>query len=79
MTVLTIKPDTLLLFIDETGHEQLTDPNYPIFGMGGCAVMGNSYEHIIREPWRELKAQHFGGPDVPLHASDLCGISKPQY
>jgi hypothetical protein len=22
-------------------------------------------------PWREMKARHFGGPDVPLHASDL--------
>jgi Protein of unknown function (DUF3800) len=78
MTVLAIKPDTLLLFIDETGHEQLSDPNYPIFGMAGCAVMGNSYEQVIREPWRELKAQYFGGPDVPLHAADLCGISNAQ-
>jgi hypothetical protein len=78
MSRLTINPNALVFFIDETGHEQLSDPHYPIFGMGGCAVMGRSYEEIIREPWRNLKARCFGGPDVPLHAADLRAPSNIQ-
>jgi hypothetical protein len=62
-------PDCLLVFIDETGHEELADRRYPVFGLGGCAVLAKDYDERLAFPWRELKSRHFGGPDVPLHAS----------
>lgn len=40
--------------------------------------MGDSYGQIIREPWRRLKAQHFGDPYAPIHAADLHSISDSQ-
>jgi hypothetical protein len=64
-------PDSyLLVAIDETGHEQPSS-HHPAFGLGGCAFPIAMYTPWVRDPWRELKAAHFGGPDVPLHAVDL--------
>jgi hypothetical protein len=61
----------LLFFIDETGHETFADKNYPVFGLGGCAINSSSAAAVIAEPWRAMKAAHFGGEDVPLHANEL--------
>lgn len=65
------KPLCLTYFVDETGHELFADPKYPIFGIGGIAMMAAHLDAEVREPWREVKAKHFGGRDVPLHAADL--------
>jgi hypothetical protein len=59
----------LLFFTDETGHETFADPNYPVFGLGGCAIISSAAEAFIRQLWRAMKAAHFGGADVPLHAN----------
>lgn len=75
---LKVGPRCLMFFIDETGHEDLSDPNYPVFGMGGCAVMSRVVDQWVRHPWREMKAAHFGGPDVPLHASELRNPTPAQ-
>ncbi len=69
--VLEVHPHCLMYFVDETGHEDFADPDFPVFGMGGCALLAAAIDQNLRRPWREMKAQHFGGPDVPLHASDL--------
>jgi hypothetical protein len=68
---LLVRPDCLMFFIDETGHEAFADPKYPVFGIGGCAVMAGAVDTVLKQPWRAMKAKHFGGADVPLHASDL--------
>lgn len=68
---LQIRPSCLTFFMDETGHEDLSTPNYPVFGMGGCAVMGARIDSDLVVPWRSLKRYHFGGPDVSLHASRI--------
>lgn len=62
---------TLLIFIDETGGESLQDPNYPIFGMGGCVIPASLYLSNIITPWLFLKNKEFGGEDKSLHATDL--------
>ena len=59
---LQVGPNCLLFFIDETGHETFADKNYPVFGLGGCAINGSSAAAVIAEPWRAMKAAHFGGP-----------------
>lgn len=67
----TLPGRTLLIAVDETGHEAFADPSFRVFGLGGCAVMVRRYSSIIRNPWATMKAVSFGGADVPLHAADL--------
>lgn len=62
--------NTALVFIDETGNEQLSDPNYPIFGMGGCVIFADNYIDHIHNPWEKMKDTHFNQSMYPLHASD---------
>jgi hypothetical protein len=71
MSICTPSATSLLVFVDETGHEHFADVNHPVFGMGGCAVMADQYEQEIVIPWKAMKAEHFGGADIPLHACDL--------
>lgn len=67
----TLKPSNLclLIYLDETGHEQFSDPHYPIFGIGGCAVLTESCHRLLEIPWRQMKKSVFGDSDTPLHAS----------
>jgi hypothetical protein len=69
--VLQVHPHCLIFFVDETGHEDFADPEFPVFGMGGCGILAAAIDQNLRVPWRDMKACHFGGADVPLHASDL--------
>src|SRR5713101_885502 len=70
---------TCLMFLcDETGHEQFADPEFPVFGLGGVAIMAGAIPHVIAAPWKKMKADHFGGENIPLHASDLRHPSARQ-
>jgi hypothetical protein len=71
---LHFEPSCLLLFVDETGHEHFADAQFPIFGLGGCAVMGSQYDEAIRHPWQEIKIRHLGSVDRPVHARDLRNL-----
>ncbi|MGJ5049952.1 DUF3800 domain-containing protein [Bradyrhizobium oligotrophicum] len=75
---LAVSQTCLIFFIDETGHETFADSNYPVFGLGGCAITGSSAATVIAEPWRAMKAAHFGGEDVPLHANQLRDPTSDQ-
>jgi hypothetical protein len=46
-----------MFFTDETGHEEFADPNYPVFGLGGCAIPAAAIDLNLRQPWREMKAR----------------------
>jgi hypothetical protein len=74
----TYQGSTLLVGIDETGHEEFADPNHPVFGLGGCAVLLKHYDELINHPWRYMKERFFNGSDAPLHAADLRNPSKEQ-
>jgi hypothetical protein len=67
-----------MFFVDETGHEDFADPEFPVFGMGGCGLLAAAIEQNLRSPWRAMKARHFGGPNVPLHACELVNPSGEQ-
>lgn len=69
---------TLLVGIDETGHEGFADPKHPVFGLGGCAVLLKHYDELINQPWRYMKERFFYGADVPLHAAELRAPTKEQ-
>jgi hypothetical protein len=68
-------PETcLVVFIDETGHELLSDPFQKVFGLGGCAVMAPELDVFLREPWKDVREVVAGSPDAPLSAKN---ITKP--
>ena len=46
---LQVGPNCLLFFIDETGHETFADKNYPVFGLGGCAINSSPGATVIAE------------------------------
>jgi hypothetical protein len=76
--ILAVHPLCLMFFVDETGHEAFADPKYPVFGLGGCALLNAAIDPVLRTPWRAMKAMHFGGADVPLHACDLHNPTPEQ-
>lgn len=73
---LPLTPNMLLVFVDETGIEDYSDPNNPTFGRGGCAVLGGEYKKTIKRPWRRLKREKLGGAIKPFHATEF-ELSKP--
>jgi hypothetical protein len=75
---LEVSPNCLLVFVDETGHEEYKNKDYPVFGFGGCAVLNSSYEMLIKKPWLEMKTTYFGGIDVLLHGSASNKYSQEQ-
>ena len=42
-------PNTLLIFLDETGQERYADPKHPVFGIGGCAMISDHYVRRIQK------------------------------
>jgi hypothetical protein len=59
--------DGLLVFIDETGHEEFKGIDY--YGFGGCAILASDLECAINVPWRAVRKLVNGDVDKPLHAS----------
>jgi hypothetical protein len=75
---LQVHPHCLMFFVDESGHEEFADPKHPVYVLGGCAIMAGAIETVLRGPWCAMKARHFGGADVPLHASELRNPTQEQ-
>lgn len=73
-----IEGNSLLVFIDETGNEYLKDKEYPIFGLGGCAVICKEYNNSIRITWNKMKDTFFNGKENKLHAKDFFQPKKIQ-
>jgi hypothetical protein len=73
-----LEASALLLFVDETGHEEFADPSYPVFGLAGVAVTVTEYENVIAAPWRGMKDRLFHGRETPLHAADLKRPTQEQ-
>jgi len=67
---------TAVIFIDETGSEDLKDPNNRTFGRGGCGILLSEYEVSFARPWKKLKRERLGGANRPFHAADF-GQSRP--
>jgi hypothetical protein len=69
--VLSLPPTSLLIFVDETGNEDLSDPKNPTFGRGGSGVLLSEYKQRISKPWRRLKRERLGGATKPFHAAEF--------
>src|SRR5262249_50960205 len=68
---LLVRPDCLMFFCDDTGHEDFRDPQFPVFGIGGCGLMARALEPMLKRPWQENNARYFPGAHQPLHANAL--------
>ena len=73
-----LSSSTLLVGLDETGHEAFADSAYPVFGLGGCAMMVRDYPRLVRIPWAHMKQRYFGLTEEPLHASALRNPTTEQ-
>ena len=73
-TALELRDRCLAVYVDETGHEALD--GQPVYGLGGCAVLGRDYERILNGPWRAVRKQIAGSFDAQLHANKFRG--KPE-
>jgi len=70
-SLLNVSLNSIIVFLDETGDEQLNDPQYPIFGFGGCCILARDYFDIIDKPWSNMKHEKFDLHDKPLHATGI--------
>ena len=41
----------------DTGQEKFADPKFPVFGMGGCAILAAAIDQNLRQPWRGRNAR----------------------
>ncbi len=60
------------LFLDESGGNkvEVTEPNYPVFILGGLLIEEKEYEKI-KEEVMAIKFKFFGNTSVVLHAMDI--------
>lgn len=69
--LMELESSCFCVFIDETGSESLRDPNYPIFGIGGCGIMVSHYREWLALPWTRMKSLYFENPNIALHAAEI--------
>jgi hypothetical protein len=62
---------TLVVAIDDTGHEEFQDPNHRVFGLGGCAFMVRDYQKLVEQPWNYMCERFFPDQKRPMHAADI--------
>jgi len=71
-----VLPDRCLaVYVDDTGHEALV-PGQPVYGLGGCAVMGRDLDRLILKPWREIRKRVTGSANAPLRANKFPALAK---
>ena len=70
--------EDILIFVDETGHEELADPNFPVFGLAGCLVAAREYDSVIKQPWQSIYAEPFDNRQEPLHACEAQAYTSKQ-
>lgn len=68
----------LVVALDETGHEDFADTNYPVFGLGGVAFLVGDYCATLANPWEALKERHFPNLKGAMHASELRQPTRDQ-
>jgi len=74
---LVLQERCLAVFVDDTGHEALV-MGHPVYGLGGCAVLGRDIERLINQPWGEVRRRVTGSTDAQLHANKFPSIAKAE-
>ncbi|HWF96121.1 MAG TPA: hypothetical protein VG291_14285 [Xanthobacteraceae bacterium] len=65
---LTLPDSSLVVFVDDTGHERLVE-GHNVYGLGGCAVMANDLDRVVCQPWHAVRRKVTGSADTALHAA----------
>jgi hypothetical protein len=73
---LNLPEKSLVVFVDDTGHEALVE-GHPVYGLGGCAVMASDLDGMVRHPWLEVRRKVTGSADRPLHAASFARTASP--
>jgi hypothetical protein len=66
-----VDADTLLVFVDDTGHEAFKGVQH-YYGLGGCIIRGGADYAWLKKKWLEVRARINRSPDIPLHAADMA-------
>jgi hypothetical protein len=73
---LRLPEKSLVVFVDDTGHERLVDG--PVYGLGGCAALAGDLDRVIRHPWHEVRRKVRGSADARLHAHAFPKSARPE-
>lgn len=68
---LELSDSTLVFAFDETGQEDFKDPNYSLFGVGGCAFMVRDYQRLIEFPFEYMYVNFFSEFERPIHITEI--------
>ncbi len=60
---LRLPPSSLVVFVDDTGHETLPD-GHVVYGLGGCAILDADLDRLIRISWRGIRRAILGDPET---------------
>jgi hypothetical protein len=66
-----LSENTFVIALDDTGQEEFKDPNYQVFGLGGCAFLVRDYQRLIEIPWNYMCNRFFPENERPMHATNL--------
>lgn len=64
---LQLNAETLIIALDETGHEEFADDSHPVFGIGGCITLVTNYNENLAIPFENMLSNYFKGVDRPFH------------
>jgi hypothetical protein len=56
---LKLTDDTLVFFVDDTGHEELPNGHH-VYGLAGCGFMGPDLEPVVRAAMEIVGAAFVG-------------------
>jgi len=76
--IVSLGAKTLIVALDDTGHETFADPNCRYYGLGGCAFLVSDYKRLVQLPWDYMCQTFFSDIERPLHAADLHQPSPEQ-
>lgn len=76
--LINLERTDMLFFLDETGHENFCDKQFPLFGLGGVGTNVGYYVDTLRPAWNHMKDEFFGGSERGFHAADLLNPTKDQ-
>jgi hypothetical protein len=70
-TTIHLESQDLIVFIDESGSEKLSDKNNPFFVVAGFCCDVKTFLKDLDTSWKNLKKDHLGTHEKNLHASKI--------
>ncbi len=74
---LELEDSTLVIALDDCGHEGRQAENGSCFGFGGCGFVVSDYHRLIEAPWNYMCEKYFPEVRRPVHAVDHLRNPSP--